>query len=112
MEELSGLPIWNYNFISSFLWDGWNFSPEKSKAAADDELDSDEAYNAETDVDDEDEEADDFPPLPDFFAGRVFVLFVDDPEVRKVISYLEGTDNSQICTVIRSYSTFYLSTWC
>ena len=31
-----------------------------------------------------------FPPLPDFFAGRVFVLFVDDAEERKVNSNLSG----------------------
>ena len=66
-------------------------SPEKSKlpsAAADndkEELDSDEAYNAET-VDDDDEDNDGFPPLPDFFAGRLFVLFVPDGQLRKVIS--------------------------
>jgi len=62
-------------------------SPEKSKPSAaaadnDEELDSDEAYNAETDVDDEDSD-DGFPPLPDFFAGRVFVLFVPDGRLRK-----------------------------
>ena len=65
------------------------FSPEKSKPYAadnDEELDSDEAYDAETDVDDVDENNDGFPPLPDFFAGRVFVLFVPDGQLRKVIS--------------------------
>ena len=59
-------------------------SPEKSKAA--DDLDSDDAYNADTDVDEDaaDDDEGDFPPLPDFFAGRVFVLFVSESDVRKV----------------------------
>ena len=82
-----------------------NFSPEKSKSAAtdDDELDSDEAYNAETDVDDDGDDEDDFPPLPDFFAGRVFVLFVADSGLRKVIPNFEGIENE---TSLMSYDSF------
>ena len=73
-------------------------SPEKSKPSAadnDEELDSNEAYNAETDVDD-DENNDAFPPLPDFFAGRVFVLFVPDDQLRKVISDI-GASIKDVC---------------
>ena len=79
------------------------FSPEKSKPSAadnDDELDSDEAYNAETDVDDDDENNDCFPPLPDFFVGYVFVLFVPDDQLRKVIFDIGASINDVFARLV------------
>ena len=89
-------------------------SPEKSKlpsAAADndkEELDSDEAYNAETDVDDDDEDEnnDGFPPLPDFFAGRVFVLFVPDGQLRKSLRRRVLAAGGAACDYMRPDADF------